>query len=108
MQNAVKMRIVADNQLRYKNMKIFHKYYEEIDKGNRPIDIKSVETVDNAEKEKMKIILGLRLLDTGIEYFEDERIELLIKKGLLKQENNRIKLTKKGIMLANDVFVEFV
>ena len=39
---------------------------------------------------------------------EDERKELLIKKGLLNQENNRIKLTKKGIMLANDVFVEFV
>ena len=93
---------------RYTNIKIFHKYYKEIDSGNRPVNIKSIETVDDAEREKMKIILGLRLLDTGIEYFENEKIELLIKKGLLKQENNRIKLTKEGIMLANDVFVEFV
>ena len=56
----------------------------------------------------MKIILGLRLLDTGIEYFKDERIEVLIKKGLLELEGNRLKLSKRGIMLANDVFVEFI
>ena len=93
---------------RYKNIKNFYKYYKEIDSGNRPIDIKSIEIVDNVEKEKMKIILGLRLLDTGIEYFKDERIEVLIKKGLLELEGNRLKLSKRGIMLANDVFVEFI
>ena len=98
-------------------------------------------------------MLGLRLIQEGIEYFEDERVEKLIKNGLLekfivkkvdfsekreqkiekfidtkekeiknKVKNNesfnektaektyeiRLRLTKRGMLLANDVFVEFI
>ena len=98
-------------------------------------------------------MLGLRLIQEGIEYFEDEKVEKLIKNGLLekfvvrkvgfldknirktekntvtkekeiknKVKNNedldgnivrnayeiRLRLTKRGMLLANDVFVEFI
>ena len=96
------------NDQRYKNLKNLYKYYKMIDNKELPIDISSLENVDRAEKEKMEIILGLRLLDTGIPYFNDSRVEKLFGNGLLKKENNRIILTKKGVMLANEVFVEFI
>ena len=56
----------------------------------------------------MRIILGLRLLDTGTLYLNDSRVEKLIKDGLLEKKEDRMILTKKGIMLANEVFVEFI
>jgi putative coproporphyrinogen dehydrogenase len=111
-----------------------------------PIDENTVEIVDETESEKLKKMLGLRLIQEGIEYFEDEKVEKLIESGLLekfflekvnftdeknkeflyvKQKNTknnggfdkkivkktceaRIRLTKKGMLLANDVFVEFI
>ena len=59
-------------------------------------------------------MLGLRLIQEGIEYFEDERVEKLLRDGLIEKvefENEidtRIRLTKKGMLLANNVFIEFV
>ena len=93
---------------RYKNLKNLYKYYKMIDDGELPVDISSIEEIDETEKEKMKIILGLRLLDTGTEYFIDSRVEKLIENGLLEKTGDRIILTKRGIMLANEVFVEFI
>lgn len=93
---------------RYSNLKNFYKYYKAIDLEERPVDLSSIENVDEAEREKMKTILGLRLLDTGIEYFSSDKIEKLIKNGLLEVKNGRVLLSKKGVMLANEVFVEFV
>ncbi|MBU4350132.1 coproporphyrinogen III oxidase, partial [bacterium] len=37
-----------------------------------------------------------------------KRIKKLVNLGLLQRDDNRIKLTKKGIFLANTVFREFV
>ena len=124
-----------------------------IDSGNLPIDENTIEIVDEIESEKLKKMLGLRLIQEGIEYFEDEKVEKLIKNGLLekfvvrkvefldkntrkaeknivtkekeiknKVKNNesfdekmeektyeiRLRLTKRGMLLANDVFVEFI
>ena len=93
---------------RYKNLRNLYKYYKLIDNKEFPADSSSIEDIDNEEKEKMRIILGLRLLDTGTEYFDDSRVTKLIKDGLLKREKDRIMLTKKGVMLANEVFVEFI
>ena len=131
---------------RHSNVRTFKKYYNLIDDGKLPIDENTVEIVDETESEKLKKMLGLRLIQEGIEYFEDEKVEKLIESGLLekfflekinftdeknkeflyvKQKNTknnggfdkkivkktceaRIRLTKKGMLLANDVFVEFI
>ena len=141
---------------RHSNVRTFKKYYNLIDNHNLPTDKNSIEIVDKIEREKLKNMLGLRLIQEGIEYFEDEKVEKLIKNGLLEKfamkkiekeeceieknqknkkildlkekkikinsENNvfftgkiwgnayemRLRLTKKGMLLANDVFVEFI
>ena len=138
---------------RHSNVRTFKKYYNLIDNHNLPTDENSIEIVDKIEREKLKNMLGLRLIQEGIEYFEDEKVEKLIKNGLLEKfavkknekkefkinknkknidlkekkikinsENNvfftgkiwenayemRLRLTKKGMLLANDVFVEFI
>ena len=138
---------------RHSNVRTFKKYYDLIDSGNFPIDESTIEIVDEIESKKLKKMLGLRLIQEGIKYFEDERVEKLIKNGLLekfivkkadfsekkeqkiekiidtkekeiknKVKNNdylnqnmlenaydiRLRLTKRGMMLANDVFVEFI
>ena len=46
-----------------------------IDNKELPLDSSSIEDVDKTEREKMGIILGLRLLETGIPYFDDSRVE---------------------------------
>ena len=124
-----------------------------MDNGKLPIDENTVEIVDEAESEKLRKILGLRLVQEGIEYFESENVDKFIENGLLekfvvkkvsfsekraekiekfiatkekkiknKVKNNeyfdekmqenayemRIRLTKRGMLLANDVFVEFI
>ena len=138
---------------RHSNVRTFKKYYNLIDSANLPIDESTIEVVDEIESEKLKKMLGLRLIQEGIEYFEDKKVEKLIKNGLMekfvvkkmdfsekkvekiekfiitkekeiknKVKNNeyfdekvdgnayeiRLRLTKKGMMLANDVFVEFI
>ena len=138
---------------RYSNVRTFNKYYKFLDNKELPIDENTIEIVDKIEREKLSRMLGLRLIQEGIEYFEDERVEKLIKNGLLekfivkkvdlsekkeqkiekfidtkekeiknKVKNNesfdekmeektyeiRLRLTKRGMLLANDVFVEFI
>ena len=138
---------------RHSNVRTFNKYYKFLDNKELPIDENTIEIVDKIEREKLSRMLGLRLIQEGIEYFEDERVEKLIKNGLLekfivkkvdfsekreqkiekfidtkekeiknKVKNNesfnektaektyeiRIRLTKRGMLLANDVFVEFI
>ena len=138
---------------RHSNVRTFNKYYKFLDNKELPIDENTIEIVDKIESEKLSRMLGLRLIQEGIGYFEDERVEKLIKNGLLekfivkkadfsekkeqkiekfidtkekeiknKVKNNesfdekmaektyeiRLRLTKRGMLLANDVFVEFI
>ena len=99
---------------RHSNVRTFRKYYASIDKDEFPVDENSIEIVDKEEKIKLERMLGLRLTQEGIEYFEDERVEKLLRDGLIEKvefENGidtRIRLTKKGMLLANNVFIEFV
>ena len=99
---------------RHSNVRTFRKYYASIDKNEFPVDENSIEIVDKEEKIKLERMLGLRLTQEGIEYFEDERVEKLLRDGLIEKvefENGidtRIRLTKKGMLLANNVFIEFV
>ena len=94
---------------RYSNKKKIYKYYEDIKMGIRPIDIETIEEIDETEKVKLSKMLGLRRVDKGIIYDKnDEAINKLISKQLLVLENDRVRLTYKGVFLANDVFVEFI
>ena len=138
---------------RHSNIRTFNRYYKFLDNKELPIDENTIEIVDKIESEKLGRMLGLRLIQEGIGYFEDKRVEKLIKNGLLekfivkkvdfsekreqkiekfidtkekeiknKVKNNeffdekmaektyeiRLRLTKRGMLLANDVFVEFI
>lgn len=60
-----------------------------------------------------KIILGLRMqkgikIDKQIKIFFGKVIEKLISKGLLQKEKNNLRLTYKGLLLGNQVFMEFL
>ncbi|MDO5088586.1 MAG: radical SAM family heme chaperone HemW [Leptotrichiaceae bacterium] len=95
---------------RYSNVRNFRKYYKYIDEKKLPVNEESIETVDETEYRKLGNMLGLRLVTEGIEYFHDEKVERLLNRGLLEKfdENKRLRLTKTGILLANDVFMEFI
>ena len=80
--------------------------------------------VDNATKMRDFMLLGLRLVSQGVTQsrFQDDfglsmrhvflkEIEELIKQGLIfwaDDEQNQLKLTKRGVLLANRVFMAFV
>jgi oxygen-independent coproporphyrinogen-3 oxidase len=103
---------------RYMNYENPARYIKEIMSGKLP--------VDNGEKLSLRkrrietIILGLRTKDgVGYKKFKTrfgvnlndifpEQIKKLVNLGLLQKDNYRIKLTKKGVFLANTVFREFV
>ena len=95
---------------RYSNVRSFSKYYKCIEENIFPVDDKSIEIVDKEEEKKLKNMLGLRLTEEGTEYFEAEEVKKLLDNGLLERfdGDKRMRLTKKGILLANDVFVEFI
>ena len=57
------------------------------------------------------IFMGLRMLEgLPIDQFRgfEKEVTELIENGLLIRKNNHYKLTRKGIYLANEVFVRFV
>lgn len=98
---------------RYSNVRTFKKYYNMIDKNTFPINANDIEIVDEIEKEKLSKMLGLRLIQKGIKYFEDDISKKLLDNELLeifidKNGEKYLRLSKKGIFLANDVFMEFV
>lgn len=95
--------------IRYKNEIELSDYYKKIDIAEKPL--MEEEEVSDKDRIENYYILGLRLLNEGIVaedniYFE--KIKNLCKKGYLKNEEERYKLTSKGLMFANDVFVEIM
>lgn len=103
---------------RYMNYEEPARYIKEVTSGKSPID--------NGEKLSLRkrmietIILGLRTKG-GVNYKKfktrfkvdinntfHKQIKKLVNLGLLQRDDNRIKLTRKGIFLANTVFREFV
>lgn len=103
---------------RYMNFKDPAKYIKEISIGKLPID--QGEKLSIKKRMIETIILGLRTKD-GISYKKflkrfkvdinsifHQQINKLVNLKLLIKDDCRIKLTKKGIFLANIVFREFV
>lgn len=96
------------NETRFKNTDNFDKYVDNFKENIEDKEVLSQEVI-NSER----IILGLRMLK-GIseEYFIYDRWResehKLIKLGLLEENNGVVRLTDKGLDLANQVFVEFI
>lgn len=93
---------------RYKNQVQFSKYYANIERGILPIF--EEEIVDINAKEEYRYMLGFRLLKRGVVPSEKylEKCISLEKKGFLKKVGEGYVLTRKGILLANDVINEFI
>lgn len=94
---------------RGKNVYDFKSYYEMIDKGIRPV--LEEEYIEN--KKEYEYMLGLRLLERGIEVSEDDAQYLeickkLVSEGYLYKNGKRYFLTKKGLFFANYVFECFI
>lgn len=92
-----------NNSYRRGNTDNIHDYIE-----NRNRQVYS-ELIDESERLKEKFMLGLRM-SSGVKYQGefDEKIEKLIKDGLLCKKDNCVMLTEKGFDLGNIVFMEFV
>lgn len=96
---------------RFTNAYNLNDYYQDI-----KVDIEELSILD---KEKEFMMLGFRMLkvsriefydrfNTNIEEVFKEAIESLIERNLVILEDDYYKLTHKGLMLANSVFMEFV
>ena len=96
------------NEVRFKNTDDFDKYINDFKKNIEDSEVLSEEVI-NSEK----IILGLRMLK-GIskEYLVYDRwrasAKKLINLGLLEEKGEILRLTDRGLDLANQVFVEFI
>ena len=108
-----------DNK-RFSNIDCFDKYIQNIEMNKIDENIEIHEEQDREAKAKEFMMLGLRKIE-GVSISEFERrfrvhplfyfrfeISKLEELGLLEVDLDKIKLTKKGLDLANKVFEEFV
>ncbi|MGI6679056.1 MAG: radical SAM family heme chaperone HemW [Dehalobacterium sp.] len=106
------------SNLRQTNTSSWVEYLKKIRGEKFPIE--DWELLDRETEMAETVFLGLRLLDGfetlafkkkyGIDFMEKYRFQVnkLENLGLIKQGEGRIGLTKKGVFLANEVFMEFL
>ena len=105
--------------LRGSNVRLTASYIEAIQAGRRPLAM--AETIDPATEMGETMMLGLRLLVDGVSASDFERrhgvsmtaryaaqITRFIEIGMLTWRGERLRLTEKGMLLANDVCGEFL
>ena len=99
------------NGVRCQNTPDVQEYIRLVRTGNSPVVFN--ESLSGQALEGEKLMLGLRQLD-GVtlsplqQQFFGHEIEKHIQKGLLVQEDKKVKLSEEGIYLANEVFYSFV
>lgn len=103
---------------RYSNTEKPSEYIDRINEGKSPVVMS--EYIGPDEKLSERFILGLRLIDGvdlrqteqvfGKEALEkyNEKIKMLTERRLVYIENGKLKLTKKGLDFANQVWLEFI
>lgn len=106
--------------IRYSNIDSIEKYIENIEKNNIEQNKLIQEEQNEEDKEKEFMLLGLRKIDgVSIQDFKakygknpiyvfKESLQKLVEEGLLEIDLDKIKLTNKGLDLANLVWEEFV
>lgn len=105
--------------LRGSNVRLTASYIEAIQAGRRPLAM--AETIDPATEMGETMMLGLRLLVDGVSAGDFERrhgvsmtahyagqITRFIEIGMLAWHGERLRLTDKGMLLANDICGEFL
>lgn len=105
--------------LRGSNVRLTASYIETIQTGRRPLAM--AETIDPATEMGETMMLGLRLLVDGVSLSDFERrhgqsmtdcysaqITRFIEIGMLAWHGERLRLTDKGMLLANDICGEFL
>lgn len=106
------------NGYRYMNFKDPSRYIKEVENGKLPVD--KGEKLSLRKRMAETVILNLRTKD-GVVYQKfynrfkvkideifNQQINKLVDLGLLRKDNYKIQLTKKGLFIANNVFREFV
>ena len=105
---------------RYCNIKSIEEYCKNIEDNNIRNNRITCEIQTNEEKRKEYMLLGLRMIDgINIQEFKNKfidnpiyvfhkELEKLVKENLIEIDLNQIKLTNKGLDLANLVWEEFV
>ncbi|WP_068268355.1 radical SAM family heme chaperone HemW [Caviibacter abscessus] len=98
------------NNKRYEKERKLLSYYKKIDENIIPINERTVENVNKNDLKELEYMLGLRRLNKGIRYYEEDKdkINKLIKEGLIEKKEDRIYLTKKGILLGDTVILELI
>lgn len=108
------------NHKRFCNTSDLNKYMKNIEENNLKSNIEILEIQNKKDTQKEYMLLGLRKIDgVNIQEFKNKfvdnpifvfhkELEKLSKKGLIQVDLNYIKLTSKGLDLANIVWEEFV
>ncbi|MFS0575277.1 radical SAM family heme chaperone HemW [Sporosarcina sp. 179-K 3D1 HS] len=103
---------------RYSNIGPLTKYMQEISEGKRPLQ--QEHEVTEAERMEEEMFLGLRKMDgvsnsafhqrfgRSLEDIYGTKLEMLMADGLIEQQGDHVKLTKKGIFRGNEVFQQFL
>ncbi|MFH2203695.1 MAG: radical SAM family heme chaperone HemW [Elusimicrobiota bacterium] len=102
---------------RYNNEETLSRYLDRVDRGERPVA--SSERLKGKEKAGETLLLGLRLIDgiglaPGVQEMFRPELEGLLARGLVELAGGcsrslpRLRLTREGLFLSNEVFREFV
>jgi len=107
-----------DGRRRWSNTRNIHEYLEKIESGQSPVT-EQIE-LDDDDRQSENLFLRLRLKD-GVDLGEHRRrfgvnaleryreeIERLREAGLIELNENRLKISRAGKVLANEVFAAFV
>jgi oxygen-independent coproporphyrinogen-3 oxidase len=107
-----------DGRMRWSNTRNIHEYLAKIESGQSPI-AERIE-LDDDDRQSENMFLRLRLKDgvdlnehsrrfgvDALERYRDE-IERLREAGLIEFGENRLKISRAGTVLANEVFAAFV
>jgi len=107
-----------DGQTRWSNTRNIHEYLSKIESGQSPVT-EQIE-LDEDDRQSENLFLRLRLKGgvdlsehrrrfgvNALERYRDE-IERLREAGLIELEENRLKISRAGTVLANEVFAAFV
>lgn len=99
------------NGVRSSNISSLRGYVQRMQSGQSPQEF--AEKLSGKEKEGEQILLGLRMLD-GVRLSAKQKhlfakeIDALVRRGLVEQKDDFIKLTFEGMFLANQAFMAFV
>ncbi len=107
-----------DGQTRWSNTRNIHEYLEKVENGQSPVA--EIVKLNEEDRQSENLFLRLRLKD-GVDLGEHQRrfgvntleryhkeIERLREAGLVELDENVLKISRAGTVLANEVFAAFV